>query len=388
MKKSLSLIAIVAMLAVTGCGSSEGGTSNTGSSAEADVNQIPDLRGEWQQVDSEGEDTFMFATIDDDTIYVDWVFLDDPDLALFDDDNDGVVSAIYWEGSYEAPTEADSSHSWVSAGNTDVMGSALFSSTDDSKEFSFDDGLLSFDVTFQGDTATVEMEQVTEADVSDASDDETEQLPEDVTALPFNANEMLMGDATPEFDDGEPGEMSVVQIGDLNRDNGTVLFAFRNNTPDMVGDIEWTVVARANGDIVGSGTSFETVPAVVEPGAVGLSYVFFDSAEGMPESVEYDFEAAGVLSKLSLNRGDLKVTEANKVGGAIVASAVNETGAIFGGSPNLHVYCFDGDTLVAHTESFADQDGPTEDGESVTFSTDLYMESCPTFIAGAQTWFE
>lgn len=170
MKKSFSFLAMLAMVSLAGCGS-------TGEGANDDLEEILDLQGEWQQVDSDEEDAYMYATIEADSIVVDWTFEDDPDLAVFDDDGDGIVTAVYWEGSYEAPTEAIQSHSWVSEANTDALETALFASTDDSKEFAYDDGVLSFDVTIQDETATVEMEQVTEGTSNGSSGEDAESEP-------------------------------------------------------------------------------------------------------------------------------------------------------------------------------------------------------------------
>lgn len=43
---------------------------------------------------------------------------------------------------------------------------------------------------------------------------------------------------------GESGELSVVEVGPLEANAGVVAFAFRNNTPDALADIDWTAVVR------------------------------------------------------------------------------------------------------------------------------------------------
>lgn len=52
-----------------------------------------------------GADPFMEATIQDGTITVDWTMPITDDLAMFDDDGEGFVSLVYWEGSFTAATD-------------------------------------------------------------------------------------------------------------------------------------------------------------------------------------------------------------------------------------------------------------------------------------------
>lgn len=84
--------------------------------------------------------------------------------------------------------------------------------------------------------------------------DETEDTGT-VEPLPFNASGLLAGNAQPTFPDGDPGEVSVVQIGPLDLSQGILLFAFRNNTAEGISHVDWSATARSDGAIVSTGSS-------------------------------------------------------------------------------------------------------------------------------------
>lgn len=105
---------------------------------------------------------------------------------------------------------------------------------------------------------------------------------EEVEPQPFNASGLLGGNAKPNFPDGDPGEVSVVQVGPLDPDQGILLFAFRNNTSQGISHVDWAATARSGGKIVSTGSSQGTEPAQVQPGEVGLGYIFFREQRGHP----------------------------------------------------------------------------------------------------------
>lgn len=88
--------------------------------------------------------------------------------------------------------------------------------------------------------------------------------------LPFNADGLLKGSIAPKLADGEPGEVSVLKIGKLDVDSGTLPFAFRNNTDEAISHVDWTAKGRSAGALVGTGTSQGTIPAQIAPGAIGF----------------------------------------------------------------------------------------------------------------------
>ena len=125
---------------------------NASNSADADAAaqqeeapQPSDLTGEWVQVNSNAEDSYQTATITDDTITVNWVMPD--------------TTALYWAGSFEAPTTADEPYSWDSANDTEQTANALLASPDETKTFTYEDGQISYSVSAMGVTTTVKLEK-------------------------------------------------------------------------------------------------------------------------------------------------------------------------------------------------------------------------------------
>ena len=210
----------------------------------------------------------------------------------------------------------------------------------------------------------------------------------EVEPLPFNASGYLGGTAQPNLDAGEAGEVSVVQIGPLDAASGTLIFAFRNNTSESISHVDWTGTARSGGSIVATGSSQGTTPAQLQPGEAGLSYIFFDNAEAIPADAEYEFQVStSAADTSSYNTAPLTVTEANASGDSIVGSATNETGAEATGPYSVEVYCFEGDALLSSMITFAEQSGEVADGGIVTFSANLFGDSCPTFAVGVSGYF-
>ena len=101
----------------------------------------------WKQTNSNSADSYQAATIAGDIITVNWV------------NEAESTTALYWVGTYEAPTEATDTFRWTSAGDVAQMETALLASGDDSKEFTYEDGKLKYELTAMGVTMTVEMER-------------------------------------------------------------------------------------------------------------------------------------------------------------------------------------------------------------------------------------
>lgn len=217
---------------------------------------------------------------------------------------------------------------------------------------------------------------------------EADDSPQAVTPQPFSASELLGGNATPDFPDGEAGKVSVVQVGSMLKDKGILLFAFRNNTDAAISRVDWSATARSGGSIVGSGSSQGTTPSQVRPGEVGLAYIYFDSAATIPDDADYDFQVTTSPADTSFfNTAALKVTEANVSGDAIVGGASNATDASATGPFSVDVYCFDGDKLIDQAIGFSDQDAAAP-GDSVSFSVALYGQQCSTFALGVSGYFQ
>lgn len=209
-----------------------------------------------------------------------------------------------------------------------------------------------------------------------------------VESLPFNSSGLLGGTAQPNFADGEAGEVAVVQVGPLDLASGTLVFAFRNNTSEGISHVDWDATARNAGSIVATGSSQGTTPSQVQPGEVGLAYIYFENGEAIPEGTEYEFSAqTSSTDPTPYNTAPFTVTEATLSGDAIVGGATNKTGADATGPFSVSVYCFDGDTLLSQFRGFTEQDGDIAADGTVTFTESLYGASCPTFAVGVGGYF-
>lgn len=129
MKKLILLIAALSIL--TAC-SNEAGTD--------------DLTGTWKQTNSNDDESWMEAVIEDDTISVDWVM------------EGGDSQSIYWVGTYEAPGEEISEYTFTSERDAEATDTALLASTADTKDFNYEDGELYFELEMMGTTETIRME--------------------------------------------------------------------------------------------------------------------------------------------------------------------------------------------------------------------------------------
>lgn len=149
MKKVLSLTLVGALaLSLTACG---GNGSKDNSSAKKETTTAVkkeekkeplDLSGTWQTEPNDG--SYMEAKIADGVISIDLV-------------TDDGTRAIYWIGSYDAPTEYTNEYTWTSNNDHEQTDSALFASPDDTKEFNYKNGTLSFSASMQGVTKVLEM---------------------------------------------------------------------------------------------------------------------------------------------------------------------------------------------------------------------------------------
>lgn len=149
MKTRFLAPALLAVALLTGCSGGSSGTVSSDAPAETEAPPAEplDLSGEWKQTNSNDPDSYQQATISGDTISVDWI-------------NDAEsTTAIYWIGSYESPTEDVDSYSWTSAGDIAAMENAILASQSETKDFAYEDGTLTYELTAMGVTMIVEMEK-------------------------------------------------------------------------------------------------------------------------------------------------------------------------------------------------------------------------------------
>lgn len=143
--------AVVMLIALLGFGLAGCAGSTTSTAPEsAAVSEAPaapaDLTGDWVQSNSKSEASYQAATITSDTIEINWVT------------DGGETVSLYWAGSYEAPTSGGS-FTWESANDTSKTGSAMLASGDPTKEFTYEDDVISYQASALGTTTKIELER-------------------------------------------------------------------------------------------------------------------------------------------------------------------------------------------------------------------------------------
>lgn len=115
-----------------------------GKKQTAAVAPAADLSGYWAQSGWQEKDTFMAAMIHDDIIEIYWM------------SDKGETAALYWYGSYTAPTTSGK-HTWNSQNDHGVTDLALMASQDDTKTFTYENGEITYSQTAMGMTTTVHL---------------------------------------------------------------------------------------------------------------------------------------------------------------------------------------------------------------------------------------
>lgn len=132
MKKIILCLLSLMFIGVFFCGCS--------SSVKTNEDGTPDLTGSWVEKGGEEKTAYQAACISDDFIEIYWIMNEDGEKSAY----------LYWAGTYEPPDGAKNSFKWESVNDKDRV--SLFSSSDDTKEFTYKNGKISYDVTFQGET--------------------------------------------------------------------------------------------------------------------------------------------------------------------------------------------------------------------------------------------
>lgn len=138
MKKLFALVAMSAFaLCLFGC--------SGGDEVVVEEKKPADLTGTWVQTNSNSKDSYQEAVISDGYIEINWIGVD--------------TKSLYWAGDYVAPTTADEPYVWTSTNDKSKTDTALLASTADTKEFTYEDGELSYEASALGTTMTVRMER-------------------------------------------------------------------------------------------------------------------------------------------------------------------------------------------------------------------------------------
>lgn len=104
-----------------------------------------DLKGSWTQKKAIGSDAYMIASIDNDVIRVYWIT------------DGGDSKSLYWWGSFDAPEDLVTSYSWASKNDHSRTDASMMASPDDTKDFLYQNGELTFSASLMGTTKTIRM---------------------------------------------------------------------------------------------------------------------------------------------------------------------------------------------------------------------------------------
>lgn len=148
MKKFLAFGSLAIALLIGGCSGPDSSSSDQISAGQEST--VSDLTGVWsdktvETVDS--EDTWMEAVITEGTISIDWV------------SDGGDTRWIYWVGTFDSKIEGALPQKVVSERNAEETDRALLASSDDTKEFTFEDGQLSYSQSALGQTRKIVLEK-------------------------------------------------------------------------------------------------------------------------------------------------------------------------------------------------------------------------------------
>ena len=148
-------VATIMSASIAACGSPGGSENPTPKSTEKTEEEPLDLTGTWASPENEG--SYQEAIISDDTIEVNWI------------SDAGATKSIYWIGTYSPPTENSNEYSWTSERNKEKTTSALLASSDDTKNFTYKDGKITYEVSVMGTTTTYELSQTSDSIPDSAS---------------------------------------------------------------------------------------------------------------------------------------------------------------------------------------------------------------------------
>lgn len=134
-KKTLQLFTCAALLAM--CSACSG---NAGKPAASE--KPLDLSGSWKEENATAANTYQIAYVSGDEIEIYWVMENETQAGL------------YWSGTYTAPADSKTPYTWTSNNNTDKTSNSIYASPDPTKEFTFSEDKISYEVSVMGVTKT------------------------------------------------------------------------------------------------------------------------------------------------------------------------------------------------------------------------------------------
>lgn len=295
--KYIIALLITSMLIVfSACGIVSNAIKSTvASTPEAAVTESPappvlDLTGDWKQTNSGYPTVYQLATISGNTIEINWVVegRDPPNL--------------YWAGSYIAPTTSSEDYSWDSVNDKAKTGSMKYASSEDTKSFTYKNGIISYPVSFEGTTATLTLARQKSSDASGSSKGEPAKNGE-IKPLEIVESAYFLLDGHDEY-----YIQYAFVIKNPNTDKAVYLPKVRLTARDASGNVLGTrdivglsVLPESSWISAFQGPSVESEPATVEFEVIAPDDYHWKS----PESIKYFGKP---LSVENLSKGKKKIT--------------------------------------------------------------------------------
>ena len=174
-KKFIAIMLVTCfMFSLFGCGNS--------SQRENDVVVPLDLIGEWEQK-GVNPDSWQEAIINGNEIEIYWV------------SEGGSTKALYWAGSYLAPTEDTDKYEWISHNNFSKTSSAMLASSADTKTFKYDKGVISYEVSAMGVTSVIELKKTKDIPLEERESVNTDPSENEFKALGIKEYGYCISDA-------------------------------------------------------------------------------------------------------------------------------------------------------------------------------------------------
>lgn len=144
MKKIVfALLTALLFVSLTACGKETAGTEEDTQPAETVSESIPNLTGQWKQVNSAYEDAYQGAVIDGETIEIYWVA------------DGGYSRSLYWVGPFVQPETG----SWSLQNEKSKTDGESLASHDEAKEFTYTDGQICYTASLTGADMAIQLER-------------------------------------------------------------------------------------------------------------------------------------------------------------------------------------------------------------------------------------
>lgn len=195
-----------------------------------------------------------------------------------------------------------------------------------------------------------------------------------------DANPGLFGPGLEMLPPGEPGEISVVLVGEYETWLPVII---RNNTAAPVSRVEVSAAAQSPaGELIGAGNSLEFLPNVVEPGEYAIGNVSFSFLD-LPPDTSFEFTIESQPGDFETILHDLTVVSAIHQGDRIVGEIENSSGVIIDDSAQVTFACMDSAGNLTKVDFTYTADGSIDPGEIAIFQIDEYYFPCDVFVLTA-----